>query len=457
MSFYNKQLLDDFGVVFGTDCPRAYYDLISIAHDHYRIKVHPFLLIELQPIVLFFNAFLHSMKISAFLSHSVAGALSTIFLIHALVNFQIKKSLSYLLGIIYGLSFSSLIFTSVPETYIFGGMFNSLFLYYLSNLYLKKQPLNLKNYLFISVLMVLNFGIIPVNLLSDVILLVWVMFWIYKNNKEKILPALCKIAAITLILYFAFTFIQKIAYPNSPIFFKEAYSEDIKYTHLETNFEKLKFPLRGMFVESLYSTRVNIGKYIFENGKTNLILYFDHKQNFIHFVPAIIFLSIPFIFYFIKFKKYKKRNSLIFVLLSILILNFIQFYYYGFGETFLYTQNFLCYLILLLALLFNEIDKNFVTLLCLSLIGYQIVVNCGALIKMLKAIQNFYANGQFILCVFKSLAYSLITTSIFAVLIGMYNKFVCSPKTDKWTFYLGSYLTYMLVCAIFAALFKGAI
>ncbi len=461
ISFSNNHIFNVFDIIFGADCPRVYQDYVNITGDHYRIKVHPFMLIELQPLIALGGAFLHSLRASVFLVQGIAGAMGVVFLILSLINFEIKKSLSYLIGFIYGLSFTVLVFVSVPELYVFGGLFNILFLYYLSSLHNKnqkhKQQLTLKNLFIISILMILNFGIIPINIVYNVILFVWFVLYNFKDDKKQIQKAFSLAFSFFVLIYFAFSLIQHAAYPKSPMFSEDA-SADKQYTNFKTSRHTLKIPLRNMFVYGFYSGGIYRCGWKLKPSywpiAKSVGINFKSVQKPSHYLFAIVFLGFPFLYYCTRFREYKKYNSLIFTLFVILALSYFQLYFYGRSEGFMYIQDFFCYLLLLLGLLYNKINKKIATIFCLVFIINMIIANVAGLVKIRF---TYFEAGQY-LTYLKYFLCSLITTFALGICIW-YGKLICVEKIskDKYFFYLSCYLFFIITFAIFTSLFKGAL
>ena len=123
--YYNGNIANMF---FGADNARAFGDFSSIGYNHYRVKVHPLLLMMTQPITLVVKSFLHNASLSVFFLEILCGSGSVGILYFLLRELEIDRRNAILWTILYGFSFSNLIFVSVPETFIVCCFFQILFL-----------------------------------------------------------------------------------------------------------------------------------------------------------------------------------------------------------------------------------------------------------------------------------------------------------------------------------------
>lgn len=107
---------------FGADNGRAFLDFTQVDYNHYRVKVHPLLLILTQPVVQAVEGIVGHPAVALVLIEAAAGAgiVSLLFATCGLLG--ISNSIRILFSFILGLSFSNVIFSSIPETFIFAGL-----------------------------------------------------------------------------------------------------------------------------------------------------------------------------------------------------------------------------------------------------------------------------------------------------------------------------------------------
>ena len=183
-TFFNNAILTQYDLVFDADSPRVLGDFLIIQFNHYRVKVHPLLLITLQPIFHFFNAFVQSTIATTLIVQSVVSAINVCLIKSILYKFTENKKIAFFFALIFGFSFSTLIFTITPENYIFGTLISLLLFYYISHLALSETMLSKKSIFILSFLSVLAFGIIPILAFQNIILVIWLLLKKINSSKE---------------------------------------------------------------------------------------------------------------------------------------------------------------------------------------------------------------------------------------------------------------------------------
>ncbi len=457
LCFFNDVIFNNIDVVLDTDTMRVYHDFIYVGGNHNRINVHPFQLLEIQPLVLFFNTFLHSQRASVLAVLAFGGSVSVLALYFACLNFTNKKDASTLICLIYGFSFSVLFFSSIPEVYIFGGCFISLFICYISILYKNQKPLTYKNLFILAFLIILGFGInIPIAF-SDFILLLWLIIKLNKNNKKAISNTLVALGMI-IVLWIGFSLMQKLAYTTSPAFLKNVRQESRWLMKRMHNPEEIRRTASGIFVRSFYSTQLhNIQNTKGEIEHVEIIFYWYQKIT--RQLPAIIFFVITIFIWMFNYKKYQNKDLMLALTLIFLINIFENFLYYP-CNSFLFSQNFLPYLIVLMGLIYSKIPKKILYIVLLSFLGYQIITNPSKLAYIARYIS---AGGKshifnfliFILC-------SFVTSIFFGFICFIYNKFL--NKNIKYfdiqrnfEMHLWLYFAFITISLIFTIFYKGIV
>lgn len=109
-------------VYFGADNGRAFLDFTQVDYNHYRVKVHPLLLILVQPVVQAAEGIVGHPAVALVFVEAAAGAgiVSLLFATCGLLG--VSNSIRILISLILGLSFSNVLFSSIPETFIFAGL-----------------------------------------------------------------------------------------------------------------------------------------------------------------------------------------------------------------------------------------------------------------------------------------------------------------------------------------------
>ena len=135
---YNYKMVERWDFLFEADIPRVIADSSEIYGNHYRISVHPLFVLLVQPIILMLQGITHNNILAILLFQSIIGGLKVVILYKFLYLINKNSKLSIIISILFGVSFSSIIFTAGIELYSLAS-FSMLTLWYLVALYLKKQ------------------------------------------------------------------------------------------------------------------------------------------------------------------------------------------------------------------------------------------------------------------------------------------------------------------------------
>lgn len=350
---------------FGSDNWRAFGDATQIKFNHYRIKVHPLFLLLIQPITLFITGITNESTLSVIIEEAICGSLSVCFLYAILKRLNISKILRTILSIIYGFSFSILVFSTVPETFIYAGLGLMIYWYIVTYLIGKNGDLSNKERFLLIFFGIFSFGITLTNYISYFIglLLVLICRYDFKKDLKKIIKELFLINFISLFFIGILCIFQKFVWKDCPIFLrsildgltgKEKYEETL-YMNWLVNFDKTKIWVKNILFYPFLSPSVQIVKdYIgFSIYNFPLILKIIIRI-------FVISLFIPVVVTFVKrffAKKDKNFYYFIFVFLTLLY-NILLHYIYGYSQAFLYSPHYIFLYLILLAISINEFRKN---------------------------------------------------------------------------------------------------
>ena len=210
-------------------------------------------------------------------------------------------------------------------------------------------------------------------------------------------------------------------------------------------------------MQSFYATKIILTHY--ESTGQDYIL-FAEKQNFVRYIPIILFLGSLCIYYAANYKR-NKNNSLIFSLFAVSIINFCFYYFYANGSCFLFTQNFFAHFIIMLGLMLSTIKsdsvKKIFTLMCGLFLIYQIIANFNGIRNVFSLLSDYVSKHYNILTY---ILYSLISVLFMIILFGGIKKFAKTEITNmnigqKYFAYSIAYLIYMIICALFIAIFHA--
>lgn len=417
---------------------------------------HPLIYIVLRPFFLLFNALFNSPRAGTLFMQALVGS-STVCLIYTVINKLIqRKNISLFLSLIYGFSFSTFIFSSVYEFYIYSGFFNTLLIYYVSIFWNDNKPLKITDYLLLAILVMFSSGVITITCIANTVL-VFSLF-IRKNQKFK-----------NFIYWFLFVIIL---YAFNLLFVKLGYSQFLVDTpgntmpsFINTDYDLNRFllSLKAIFVQSFYGLNTVIGRvheiYNFEG------LYFADKQPFLLYIPSLLLISV-IIYGFIKNIKILK-SSIALPLILITVINIFECYFYNTKHSFLYSQNVLPYLIILIGILFCRFSDKFINIFCSLFLLWQLICIIHILpfleIYLILQIYEITKNAHNINdTLFISFIYSLISVIVFGIIIFILKKYILKDKTgisaeNKIRFYVFGAYFYMIIVFVYTAIFNGTI
>lgn len=156
----------DTNLFFGADNARVFFDLTDIQYNHYRMKVHPLFLIFTEPIVLILNGFVNNKGLSVIILESFIGACSIVFLFCTLKELEIEDKLIKAITLLYGFSFSMMMFSSIPETFIFAGLGLIYYWYFVLKVSKKMCSYHRSINILLVIFGVINFGMTLTNYMS---------------------------------------------------------------------------------------------------------------------------------------------------------------------------------------------------------------------------------------------------------------------------------------------------
>ena len=399
LSYYNEV---DNSMYFGSDNSRAYVDLVDVKDmklEHHRITVHPLMLILLQPITSLLSGVFHDARMGLIVLQAMLGAgcvWATYKILQKICN---DKIFHCLLTLLYTFSFSNIIFSAVPETFIFAGFIITTFWLYIFEESNNKKNLEPADYIILFFFGIFNFGITITNYISYFIGLVYLLYKRYSFNRQFLFETIgINISNLNLIVILA-TLQQKI-WVNSPTFiegicdavFVKTQFEEYHYMDFHIGIEKLGEYLVQFFCLPILSADV---AQVQVNEVYTPIL-FQQYSSFQKIALCLLYVSLfVSILMFLKQKK-KRKNSDLWCVLAVWLFNFVLHYFYGYNEAFMYSPHFLFFLFVFWGMLLHDNpDKRYkfgLGILMAFLCCYECVSNIGLFIKMTQLIQIFYGN-----------------------------------------------------------------
>lgn len=366
-------------IFFGADNARAYTDLIYIKNvSHYRIKVHPLMLILLQPVTLFINGLVHHAATTIILAGSLAGGLNAVG-IYDIISRYLKNPLTRL-GIVglYVCSFSTMIFTTIPETFIFASVYLIMFWNFILKHIHDKDALTNKDYIILIFFGITSFGITLTNYVQYLIGLTGLLILNIKSLKTRVKNFIF-LNIINVVLILILSKLQQRTwrgdtpfFPNTLTFFNSSLStyEETLYMNFTVSFDKFKYEIFQTWIYPLI-------------GGDNQIYHTVELGHWIAFTPPdmfrLIFSLIAFIcilYLIIRiFMQIKVHRFESILLLSAWIFNLLLHYIYGTYESFMYSPHFFFLPLIILAIGLSTFDNKKIPFIILGLVIVQLTSN----------------------------------------------------------------------------------
>lgn len=439
--------------IFSMDTSSYSYSIRALEgqHDYLRLISHPFIQIILQPIFYLVKIFTNSDSITMILLQALCSS-TNICLIYSILKMFTKRTFTPILFcVIYGISFSTLIFSSFFEGYIYSAFSNLLFLYLICHIYTQNTDLNFKKDFILASVIFFAFGINFINVLTLFCLFFLVLIFSEKGFLYKT-KHFFLILLIFLSITTSFSIIEKYKYGiDSKFFIKDITSHYNSLGSITNNFGlavKIMPAINGIYTESFYALKI-IKKeiYTFENRK-NEGFYFDKKQNLINLIPFLLLNLFALIIFGLKYKNIDKK-PIIFALLSICIINICFYMIYWSEESFLYSQNAFPFLIILLGIIFSNVKKEFVNAGLILFILYQAIINISSIIYLKNSISPYFITLK---TTVTDLIFSGLITSLLFSLCYLHEKYT-KQKHDLFSVIFYFFIA-LLIINLCATMFK---
>lgn len=384
----------DTDIFFGADNSRAFRDLTNITNNHYRIKVHPLFLLLAQPLVMLIDGVVNRPAMSVFLLEAFCGALSVCLFDAILGHKKINRRYRNIFTCIYAFSFSNMIFSAIPETFIFAGLGLISFWYFLSISAASKGAFSKKESCLLIFFGIVCFGVTLTNYVFYLIGLVYLLFCRY--DLKTGLKTFFKLNIQNSIAVFVACLYQKFVWNSSPLFWESILAsltgqepyEEMRYMNWSCSLDKTITWLKQTVLNPLLSPDV----YQINPGTEYHPIVFSGYFLFIKLILLLFFgiAAIWLIFWVIKqIKQFRlEEDGYIWGLVIAYIGNLVLHYIYGPGEGFLYSPHYLFYIILALALILDRISDRSIQKITIP----GMMIFCA--VESVNNLSRFYKTAQ---------------------------------------------------------------
>lgn len=453
LCFFNDIASSHFNIFFDMDTCHIYKIAKSNFYIPQGVYKHPFLLFVIKPFLLLTTAFVNSARAGSLFLQAILGS-GVLCLIYAIIDkLTNRKKLALLSALIYGFSISSVIFSSMFELYIYTAFLNTLLFYYIILLWKKEGPLKYIDYFLLALLLISSVGITVITAVANLVL----VFFLFKQKNSGIKNSLFFLAE-TIALYYLFLLITKLGNPD----FLVTYVEKIELSFYKFDYDlnRLMIVLKSVFVHSFYGLKLQTGVI----GKNFMGIFFANVQPRILYIPSLIFIFFAFAGLVKNIKATK--SPLILPLILILVIHILECYIYDSEYCFLFSQNILPFLIVLMALLYEKFSDKFNVILCSLFLFWEYlcdlyilcIVGNYAYIRTVEFYQAETQRADFINYVFCS----LFTVLIFGLIILMLKKTVLKDvlsldAENKIKIFVLAAFVCMISTGVFTVIFNGRV
>ena len=382
VTYFSKKLfLYRYDLIYSIDSGKTYawYYLNS----GYPTAKHLLSYLILEPLVSIIKGFTNNPKLTVILLMSFFQGCTVVLIYNTLSKLLNKNVISLLFGILFGFSYTAMLFAILPDIYIWVGFFQALLLYYVVSVIENNiDKLKLKNILVISVLTAFCFGINMINIVSSIFLIIFLLIKIHGKNKPAIIKDFTKIAFTTTITIIILLGMQTFAYNQ--------YNYNMGEAHCDFHIKSEKFAnmAKGTFVSPIYALQASKSQETYKIKKTldlkkrKTHRFLEQKtQPPIIYIPILLFLLLPLIYYGKNYIEYSHKHY-INLLLSIVCIYAIFNFFFSNEDCSLFALNYFPFFVIALGLIYAKITPKISYTLLLLFLSYIIFQNTYYLLKI---------------------------------------------------------------------------
>ncbi len=352
---------------FGADNGRVFIDLSQVQADHGRVKVHPLFILLVQPFSLLLSPQFvwYGVRYGVVMIQSLSGAMSVLVFNMILENLKIEKKLCILMTLIFGFSFTNMIFSTVPETFIFAQIGLIVFWFYISSVSefsYKLKKVEIFNLIFLGIIC---FGITITNYLWYLVGLTYLLFKRGRNIKYnvKIFTGINFVNCLGIIVLCK---IQSFIWKGAPPFWNSIFDslfhnipyEETNYMNWSISFSKMILWIKQTLLYPLLCPDV----YLIPEGNEYRPILFGKYPDIIaiFFFLFMATVVIGIMSYIVKLIIKRYKDLFFASVFLVWIGNMCLHYIYGAEEAFIYSSHYYFFFLLLVGYTFNTVESQIV-------------------------------------------------------------------------------------------------
>lgn len=453
------QTIGEYNMFFGADTPRICIDMLQYGDElvnHHRIPAHPFFLIMTQPIGVAIDGLFAYYGSVALYIESIVSAAANVFVYCIIKGMNIPKKIAILMTMIYGFSFSTILFSTIPETFIFGTFFLSATWLYVVHLKNRETQLDIKDYI---VLFLLAFGCMGSTITNYVFYLVPVAY-IFWTKRKTVLSFFCNCALMgvaNMASFFALAKLQKFIWKFCPVFWTQFFAFS-NGTTVEKQF--MDFGFSWDKVVTWFKMTVVFPMLAGQMELNGELIVFDEKNSIVTLVMGLVIIltllaCVKYILGMIR----KKECDLFWTAILVAYLgNLLLHFIYGYVEAFIYSPHYTFLFVLAAAkpiyYVYTESQsktKNIFSALGIIFLLCEIFINLAGYSHTRALCMEFYNLDYSLVLAMLTMLPSVIVTMVIVMLIlilraVIYNK--TSLKNTVTNVYLRVWIIYIAAIAI---------
>ncbi len=468
ISYPNDAIYEYFDFIYGIDCPRIFNLVTTLKTQSFNI--HTLIPIQFQPLTYLINSIINNMRISVILLQAIlAGGINTMMFLFLKNIIKKDIKISLLLTAIYGFSFAMILFTGVPESYIYSAFFFMCLIYYIFYLIFSgAKNLSIANIFILTFFGVSVTGISTSNLIGFIVGIVFLINKIYPKQIKIQLNTFLKFTAIFIILSIIISSFEQLAYPKSTALLGSigtvfsGHCGQTKYLSFGFDIKNIFNTIAQTYIYPIIALPYHLSKYnvVFYNyqilNSSKLLQFkFAPENNLFTIALTSIFYLIPIGLYIKNFKKQKENATYISFLAVYILINFFMSAVYDSKECFMYSLNSLFAVFMLLGCIIPNNNKvcKFLHLFYSGVLTYQICVNCHYFHKF----SNYLAIHSHNNCHRGTLwVYAVIIATVFTFIILALKKLISKDllkySEKNLAFWITVYITYIILFSIMLSL-----
>lgn len=341
----------DTNIFFGADNRRAFEDLTCIKVNHYRTTVHPLFPLLTETITLFVNGMVNRSEMSVILIESFCGALVVSLFYSILKRTNTEYLIRVLFMLIYGFSFSMLIFSTVPESFIFSAVGLLGFWYFISLISGSNDKFTKKECFLLIFFGIVCFGTTLTNYIFYMVGLIYLLLCRYDIKKG--VKFFFNINIINVVLVVILCKFQQFIWNDCPLFWTGIIDgicgrgyDEVMWMNWLITFPKTMAWVKQIAFTPLLSSDVGLQN---PGEDYHPVLFYEYTSfmKLLLFVFYILLVGC-IIYYLIKrLKRFNMaKDGYMIALLVAYVGNLVLHYIYGYNECFIYSPHYLFYFLL---------------------------------------------------------------------------------------------------------------